>query len=290
MSESVAVIPQTNGAVDFGGLMTLCEALVPTGFLPKAITTPGMAAAIILAGQELGMTPMLALRSITMVQGKVVVAADAQLALFKARGGRASFKELTDNAAILKLTHPNGDEHTEAFTMLDAKRAGLTNNPTWSKYPRAMLRSRVITAGLKSIGFEPTAGSYDPEEAQAFTVETVENPTPAQDQSAVGSAPATTASATPTTSPPTSSEREIDGEAVEDEITRETPYDGPGKLKGTSVMQMSDAALSWGIEPGRKLGPATESWQQVMRAELERRTAPAREDDAELSEKIGEPV
>lgn len=154
--------------IDFAGLMRLCDALVPTGFLPNHIKTPGQAAAIIMAGRELGMEPMLALRSITMVQGKIVVAADAQLALFKNAGGRAQFTTLTETEAVLSLRHPNGDEHTETFTMKDAATAGLTGNPTWKKFPKAMLRSRCITAGLKSIGFEPTSGAYDPDEAQHF--------------------------------------------------------------------------------------------------------------------------
>jgi hypothetical protein len=37
------------------------------------------------------------------------------------------------------------------------------------KYPRAMLRSRVITAGLKSVGWEGGAGNYDPSEMIAFS-------------------------------------------------------------------------------------------------------------------------
>lgn len=167
---AVATIENQPNTTDFAGLMRLCDALVPTGFLPKHVTTPGQAAAIILAGRELGMEPMLALRSITMVQGKIVVAADAQLALFKARGGRATFTTLDDAAAVLVLTHPNGDKHTESFSMKDANTAGLTGNPTWKKFPKAMLRSRCITAGLKSIGFEPTSGVYDPDEAQHFIV------------------------------------------------------------------------------------------------------------------------
>ncbi|HEU4589027.1 MAG TPA: hypothetical protein VFS11_10280 [Gemmatimonadales bacterium] len=161
--------------VDFGQLLELSKALVQTGFLPDHIKTPGQAAAIILTGRELGMEPMRALRSLQMVKGKVVENADSQLARFKTDGGRAVFKELSETRAVLWLRHPNGDEHTETFTLDDAKRAGLTN-PSRSgepsmfvKFPKAMLRSRVITAGLKSVGWEGGAGAYDPEEAQAFT-------------------------------------------------------------------------------------------------------------------------
>lgn len=158
----------------FTEMMALANALVPTGFLPDHIKTPGQAVAIILQGRELGMEPMRALRSLTMVKGKVVENADSQLARFKDEGGRALFKALTDTAAELWLRHPNGDEHVERFTMKDAEAAGLTRpsrngEPSmYTKFPKAMLRSRVITAGLKSLGWSGAVGNYDPDEAASF--------------------------------------------------------------------------------------------------------------------------
>lgn len=154
----------------FGELLLLGEALVPTGFLPEHIKTPGQCVAIILAGRELGMAPMRALRSIMLVKGKVTEAADSQLARFKTEGGRAVFKHLDERKAILWLRHPNGDEHEETFTYEDAERAGLTKSSRsgepsmYHKHPKAMMRSRVITAGLKSMGWEGGAGTYDPDE------------------------------------------------------------------------------------------------------------------------------
>jgi hypothetical protein len=103
--------------------------------------------------------------------------ADSQLARFKSCGGRAQFKELTEARAVLVLRHPNGDEHTETFTIEDAKRAGLASNDNYAKHPKAMLRSRAITAGLKSIGWEGSVGIYDPDEiADAPTPEPVREP------------------------------------------------------------------------------------------------------------------
>ncbi len=156
-------VPPTH-ASDLPALMQLAKELVPTGMLPDHIKTPGQAVAIILSGRELGLGPMLALRSIYMVKGKIELSADLQLSLFKRDGGQAKFTELTDSKAVLYLKHPNGDEHTETFSMEDAKRAFL-NGDNWKKWPKAMLRSRAITAGLKSVGFEPKmSGCYAPGE------------------------------------------------------------------------------------------------------------------------------
>jgi hypothetical protein len=160
---NLAVVPPTHVA-DLPALMQLATQLVPTGFLPDHIKTPGQAVAIILSGRELGIGPMLALRSIYMIKGKIELSADLQLSLFKRDGGQAEFTELNESKATLKLKHPNGDPHIESFSMEDAKRAMLGGD-NWKKYPKAMLRSRVITAGLKSIGFEPKmSGCYAPGE------------------------------------------------------------------------------------------------------------------------------
>lgn len=154
--------------IGFAELLALAEHLVPTRFLPDHIKTAGQAVAIILTGRELGMGPMRAIRSLQLVKGKVVESADSQLSRFKTDGGRATWKELTEKRAVLVLRHPNGDEHTETFSIEDATRAGLTGGENYKKYPKAMLRSRAITAGLKSVGWEGGAGVYDPEEAAAF--------------------------------------------------------------------------------------------------------------------------
>jgi len=149
--------------VTFADLVAMGEQLARTGFLPDHIKTGPQFAAIVMTGRELGMTPMRAIRSFHMVKGKVVEDAASQLARFKSAGGRATFDHLDDTRAVLTLTHPNGDKHTETWTIDDAKKAGLLNGLV-GKFPRAMMRSRVITAGLKSLGWEGAVGAYDPSE------------------------------------------------------------------------------------------------------------------------------
>lgn len=157
----------TTKAADMSGLAASGEHAVKTGMLPDHIKTGWQFAVIAAAGHEMGMQPMRAIRSLAMVKGKVIEAADSQLARFKTAGGRSEFETLDDHRAVLHLVHPNGDKHTETFTLEDAKRAGLESNANYKKFPRAMLRSRAITAGLKSIGWEGAVGAYDPEELPA---------------------------------------------------------------------------------------------------------------------------
>lgn len=169
--ESKAVVVREAGSdllrpeATFMELMMLGDTLVKTGFLPREVTNGAKAMAIILTGRELGIGPMQSLRSVSIINGKPVLAADLQLGLFHRAGGKSHFLELTADRATIELTAPwLLQAHRETFTMEDAKRAGLTRNKVWTDYPKALLRSRVITAGLKSAGFLPCAGMYDPEE------------------------------------------------------------------------------------------------------------------------------
>lgn len=181
--------PLISAVAAFDQMRSLAKSLVDSGFLPRAINTPEKAIAVMLAGRELGVGPMIALRSIHIIDAKPVVAADLLLARFKADGGRATFTTLNDEKAVLKLRHPNGDEHVEEFTHAMAQAAGLLGKDNWKKHKKAMMRSRVITAGLKSVGYEPTAGVYTPDEAEEFGATTgsaAEGHVPPADDAAAG--------------------------------------------------------------------------------------------------------
>lgn len=150
--------------LSFSDLVQMGSQLVRTGFLPDHIRDGVQFTAIVMAGRELGMTPMRALRSLQLVKGKVLEDAASQLARFKAAGGRATFVHLDEAKAVLELQHPNGDKHTETWTIEDAKRAESGKGGMLQKFPKAMLRSRCITAGLKSLGWDGAVGAYDPAE------------------------------------------------------------------------------------------------------------------------------
>lgn len=149
--------------LNFFELVTVGSQMVKTGFLPDHIRTGEQFAAIVLTGREMGIPTMRAIRSLMIVKGNVVEKADSQLARFKEAGGRAEFEVLDDTRAVLHLTHPNGDTHVETWTVEDSRKAGLTGG-NHSKFPRAMIRSRCITAALKSLGWAGAVGNYDPDE------------------------------------------------------------------------------------------------------------------------------
>lgn len=193
--------------------------LFKSGLCPATIKSAEAALFIILTGRDLGLSAVQSLRSIHVIQGKIELAADQQLALFKRRGGRATWLTLTDTEATCRFIHPNGDEHTESFTMKDAQRAGIATG-NYNKYPRAMLRSRCITAGLKSMGFDATAGMYDEGELGGQVTSPLKNPAPV----------------TPETGP--KDDDDVSRETVSAEVVEESLEDAPTEAQLALLTKM----------------------------------------------------
>lgn len=144
--------------------------LVKSGLLPQSVNTPEKAIAIALKGRELGIGPWQALSHINVIQGKPTASSELMLALAYSRipGFRAEPVEDSDEAFAIKLTRPGQQSYVARFTVQEAKRAGLLGKDSWGKYPRAMLRARAISAGLRLIAPDAIMGlSYTPEELGA---------------------------------------------------------------------------------------------------------------------------
>lgn len=166
-------------AVDIAGelpqIFRLAGALKQAGgFLPAHIRNEGELVAIILAGRELGLSPMTSLRSINLIKGRVTLSADAQLALMVRAGAKFHWASDGGNdCAELHITRPGQETHVQRFTMEDAKRAQLAGGENWRKYPQAMLRARCVSAAAKAYFPDVLAGVYVPEE-----LEEAEKPAP----------------------------------------------------------------------------------------------------------------
>lgn len=139
------------------------DMLLKSGLAPRDIKSKEACLFVILAGRDLGLSPVQSLRSIRPVQGKIECSADLQLGLFHRDGGRSKWVTLNNEEAALELVWKGAAPHISRWTLEDAKRASLAGD-NWKKYPRAMLRSRAITAGLKDIGYLQGAGVYAPGE------------------------------------------------------------------------------------------------------------------------------
>lgn len=173
--------------------------------------------AMILAGLEIGLPPMAAVRVMYTVNGKPAIEARGKMALCLSRGVADYFKRIEDTAtAVTWETRRRGSTEVarSRFSMDDAKKAGLTDKPgPWQQYPQRMLSARAagylcddvypdVCLGLATADadvIDVAANEYRPVPTAAAA------PTPTPTAAAAPpptSAPASSAAPKPTPTPP----------------------------------------------------------------------------------------
>jgi hypothetical protein len=131
--------------------------------------TKEQAIALMLVAQSEGLHPARAAMEYHVIQGRPALKADAMLARFQAAGGKVDWKEYTDDKVSGVFSHLSGGSVTVDWTIERAKQAGVYGkNPTWKTYPRAMLRARCISEGIRTVYPGVSVGIYTPEEVQDF--------------------------------------------------------------------------------------------------------------------------
>lgn len=111
--------------------------------VPMSIDSPAKAAAVMLAGHELGVKPMTALRHIFVVNGRTEPDAQIMAGILAAREPDAQLEiiELTAERCTMRISRPSRGVRAEyTYELADAERAGLLKNDNWRKYPKDMLR------------------------------------------------------------------------------------------------------------------------------------------------------
>lgn len=151
--------------VSFDQQVTLAESFAKSRLF--GVKTTDEALSLMAIAQAYGMHPAKAIMEFHIVNGKPSVKADALLARFQAAGGTVTWITLTEKAAAAEFSHPQGGKVEIRWTIEMAQQAGLPNkNPTWKSYPRAMLRSRVVSEGVRTVFPGVAQGMYTPEEIQ----------------------------------------------------------------------------------------------------------------------------
>lgn len=156
--------------IEIQELMPLCEIFVKSGIFDD---TKDVAQAIVkvLAGREIGLSPLQSMMGLYIVRNKVAASAQVISALIK--------KSKVYNYKILKLDNEEcaieffryDDKNVEkslgvsTFTIKDAARAGVVNGKAWQSFPKNMLFARALTNGARW---------YCPDTYAGFSVEEVE--------------------------------------------------------------------------------------------------------------------
>ncbi len=157
--------------VPYSDIEKMAGQVVQSRMFP-GITTPQAAMTLMLLCQSEGLHPMQAMMRYHVIQGRPAMKADAMLAEFMRRGGTVKWKEWTNEACEAEFKSAGCPEGVSVrWTMDDAKRAGVTGNPTWTKYPRQMLKARVASDGVRMADPAVNQGRHTPEEVQDYVDE-----------------------------------------------------------------------------------------------------------------------
>jgi hypothetical protein len=154
----------SNAIVSVNDIQTMAVAVAKSGMF--GVRTPEQAMSLMLIAQAEGLHPAIAARDYHVINGKPALKSDAMLARFQTAGGRVEWLDFTDDKVSARFSHPQGGSVVVDWTIERAKRAGVANNPTWAKFPRAMLKARVISEGVRTVYPGVTVGTYTVEEVR----------------------------------------------------------------------------------------------------------------------------
>jgi hypothetical protein len=143
-------------------------ALAIAGSKLFGIQTPDQALALCLVARAEGRDPASAAQDYNIIQGRPAKKADAMLRDFISSGGKVQWHALDNETADATFSHPAGGTVRIDWTMARAREAGLGGKDMWRKFPRQMLRSRVVSEGVRTVCPGATSGMYVPEEVQEF--------------------------------------------------------------------------------------------------------------------------
>jgi len=157
--------------IPFQDMQSMATAIAKSGLF--GMKSENEVLALMAVAQAEGLHPATAARDFHIIGGKPALKADAMLARFQNAGGKVEWTKYTDAAVTGVFSHPNGGSVTIDWTLEQAQRIGLVKPGSgWQKFPRAMLRSRCISEGIRTVFPGSVTGFYSPEEVQDFEPKT----------------------------------------------------------------------------------------------------------------------
>jgi len=122
----------------------IAESLANTSFVPRSLSqNPHNIIGAILAGYEMGLQPMAALRSIDIIQGTPALRAHAMRGLVQSKGHQVQLLESGEAACVMRGRRKGDEEWQEVvWTIERAQKLGLLAKDQWKKQPTAMLVAR----------------------------------------------------------------------------------------------------------------------------------------------------
>ena len=178
MTESTELVRHDDSPMP---IMDMANAFAASKFFPSA-GDAAKAVVKILAGRELGIGPVSSMQNVHCFDGKISLGVHLVAALIK-RSKRYDYRIVHNSDTRCDIAYLDKEGHdigTSAFTIEEAKQAGLLGKDNWRKYPADMLYSRAMMRGARRFCPDVFMGAvYDPDEISGeFTVVQQDAPPP----------------------------------------------------------------------------------------------------------------
>lgn len=138
--------------------------MVPTIFQGK----PEDTFVTVIMGRELGISPIMALSSIVVIQGTVTLKVQTMNAVVRSKCPTAiiSIEQNHDEKEVKVTAKRNATDpgYTSMWNMETAKAMGLSHKDNWIKQPMNMLKARALSDALRTVFPDILLGLYSEEE------------------------------------------------------------------------------------------------------------------------------
>jgi hypothetical protein len=272
-SQDVAVRRLTEWATSAQAASSVAAELVKTSFVPESFRgKPYEATAAILAGLELGLSPMASLRSFDVIQGQAAPRAITLRAVAQANGHDIVLEESTATRCRMRGKRAGSHEWQSVTWTIDrAKSLNLLGKTNWKSQPQAMLVARATSEICRLVAADALLGiAYSAEEiADGGPVElevaqaTVTEPTP------IGTRRMSRKRATePTAEPPPPVDQPAEPDQPADDDDPAHPSQGQTKMamalfSEAGITERDERLAATSAYIGRDVG----SWNELTKAE-----------------------
>ncbi|MER5902959.1 hypothetical protein ABT150_23110 [Streptomyces mirabilis] len=148
----------------------VAQSLAKTDFAGAYRGKPDEITAAILTGQELGLKPMTALKSIDVIQGQPALRAHAMRAIVLHQGHEIELVESDDTHCVMRGRRKGAETwQTVVWDIPRARLMGLLNKDQWKKQPKSMLVARATGELCRLIASDALHGlPYAAEETDGY--------------------------------------------------------------------------------------------------------------------------
>lgn len=134
---------------DFTNIKELSKIFYEAGIFDD-VKSEAQAIVKIIAGREMGLTPMESMNGLIIVKGRV--SPTTNIVSSKVKSSKEydyKIEQLDNETCILVFTKNDIEIGKSEFTFKDAAKAGLVNKDNWKNYPRNMLFARALNNGVR---------------------------------------------------------------------------------------------------------------------------------------------